>query len=179
MEDRRDLAPAPPARRLATSAATPPEPGLGRPGTPGDPAQRDAESPPCTASKLAASTVTCGSAMWAGSGKIAAHAPSPSLPDHDPGLRLAGAARRSEASKDAEIMVLQHEVAVLRRQVPRPDWADPSGPDGAGRHLPAVLRAHRLVTPGTLLSWHRWLITRRRTHRTGQGGRGPVRRSAT
>ena len=46
MADRGDPAPAPPARRPATAAATPPEPGLGRPGTPGDPAQRDTESPP-------------------------------------------------------------------------------------------------------------------------------------
>src|SRR5712692_8502590 len=46
MEDRRDPAPAPSARRAATAAATPPEPGLGRPGTPGDPAQRNTESPP-------------------------------------------------------------------------------------------------------------------------------------
>src|SRR5450755_3092748 len=46
MEDRRDLDPAPPARRPAAAAAAPPEPGLGRPGTPGDPAQRDTESPP-------------------------------------------------------------------------------------------------------------------------------------
>src|SRR5271166_1859230 len=45
MEDRRDLDPAPPSRRPATMAAAPPEPGLGGPGTPGDPARRDTESP--------------------------------------------------------------------------------------------------------------------------------------
>ena len=46
MEDRRDLDPASPARRTATAAAVPPEAGLGGPGTHGDPAQRDTESPP-------------------------------------------------------------------------------------------------------------------------------------
>ena len=46
MEDRRDLDPAPPARRPAATAAAPPEAELGRPGTPGDSAQRDTESPP-------------------------------------------------------------------------------------------------------------------------------------
>jgi hypothetical protein len=70
---------------------------------------------------------------------------------------------RSEASKDAEIMVLRHEVAVLRRQVsrPKPDWADRAV---LARLLPAVLRARRLVTPGTLLAWHRRLAARMRTY---------------
>src|ERR1035437_1353609 len=57
---------------------------------------------------------------------------------------------RSEASKDAEIMVLRHEVAVLRRKAsrPRPDWADRAVLAALARLLPAVLRAHRLLSPG-------------------------------
>ena len=73
---------------------------------------------------------------------------------------------RGQASKDAEIMVLRHEVAVLRRQVtqPKPDWADRAILAALARLLPAVLRAHRLVTPGTMLAWHRRLITHRWTY---------------
>jgi hypothetical protein len=70
---------------------------------------------------------------------------------------------RSQASKDSEIMVLRHEVTVLRRQVaqPKPDWADRAVLAALARLLPAALRSSRLVTPGTLLAWHRRLLTRK------------------
>jgi hypothetical protein len=56
---------------------------------------------------------------------------------------------RSSASKDAEPLVLRHEVAVLRWAHPQPrlDWADRAVLAALIRLLPARVRAHRLVTP--------------------------------
>jgi len=65
---------------------------------------------------------------------------------------------RSQASKNAEILLLRQEVAVLRRANPKLVWTDRAVFATLSRLLPKALRGHRIVTPGTLLRWHRRLV---------------------
>ena len=70
---------------------------------------------------------------------------------------------RSSASKNAEILVLRHEVAVPRRANPRPrpSWTERAVLAVLARVLPKALRACRILTPGTLLRWHRRMAAAR------------------
>src|SRR5919112_210779 len=83
---------------------------------------------------------------------------------------------RSDKAKDAEILALRHEVAVLRRTNQRPTltWIDRAFLSALARLLPTQLRQVRLVSPRTLLRWHAQLVARRWTYPRRHPGRPPV-----
>jgi putative transposase len=83
---------------------------------------------------------------------------------------------RSSAAKDVELLVLRHEVAVLRKTTrkPRMDWADRTILPALVRLLPKALRGHRLVTPSTIMRWHRHLVAKKWTTYPHRSGRPPL-----
>src|SRR6476659_9675653 len=80
---------------------------------------------------------------------------------------------RSDTAKDAEILTLRHEVAVLRRTNTRPrlTWLDRAVLSALSRLLPAPLRRARLISPRTLLRWHHQLVAHCWTYRHRSPGR--------
>jgi len=90
-------------------------------------------------------------------------------------LQLAALRLRSEEFKELEIVVLRHEVAALRRQVKRAHWSRQieSSLAAASRLLPRACWRAFVVTPTTLLRWHRRLVAKRWTY-PGRVGRPPI-----
>ena len=83
---------------------------------------------------------------------------------------------RSNDFKDLEILILRHELAMLRRQRARPAFTpiDRVFLTAASRLLPRVRWQAFLITPATLMRWHRDVVAKRWTY-TGQRGRRALR----
>jgi hypothetical protein len=80
---------------------------------------------------------------------------------------------RGDRANEVEILVLRHQVVVLRRRVHRLDLepTDRAMLAALSRLLPRARRAAFFVTPATLLRWHRRLVTRTWTYRAGRADR--------
>ena len=91
-------------------------------------------------------------------------------------LELATLARRSSALKDVEIVVLRHQLHVLKRQIGRPRLTDADRAllAALGRVLPRPNSSLLLITPDTVFRWHRRLVARRWTYRRRKPGRPPL-----
>jgi putative transposase len=83
---------------------------------------------------------------------------------------------RSETSKEIEILVLRHQLALLQRRTPRPpmNWSDRALIAALTRLLPTPRRLDLLITPATILRWHRQLVARRWTTTPAPPGRPAI-----
>ena len=83
---------------------------------------------------------------------------------------------RGERSKELEILVLRHELSILRRQVKRPQFTphDRMFLAALSRVLPRRSWHRFIVTPETLLRWHRQLVARHWTYEHRRPGRPPI-----
>ena len=83
---------------------------------------------------------------------------------------------RSDTTKEIEILVLRHQLAVLQRRTPRPrmSWTDRAQLAALTRLLPVRRRLGLVATPATILRWHRQLITRRWTTQPVRPGRPAI-----
>ena len=91
-------------------------------------------------------------------------------------LRLLVRGRRAEFTKDVELVLLRHQLSVLARQRQRPRLrpADRAFIAALARLLPHQRRHGLLVTPATLLRWHRELVRRKWTYPQRKPGRPPT-----
>ena len=115
---------------------------------------------------------------------ITGHVPAVHFPPYHATRRVAAASRREEAWKTAEILILRHQLAVLHRRQPRRphlSWADRALLAALLGVIPKARRQglRLLVTPDTIVRWHRDIVRRRQAARSERGrtGRPTTRRN--
>jgi hypothetical protein len=83
---------------------------------------------------------------------------------------------RSDTTKDIEILILRHQLAVLQRRSPRPriSWPDRALIAALTRLLPTHRRLGLLITPATILRWHQRLVSRHWTTQPTRSGRPAI-----